>query len=134
MQKHTLIFIAVLAILFTIGCKKPVKKFSSTRINPASQNFTYLEKALKDAKIVALGESSHGFGSMHAFKGNIIKHMHKNMGYDLLVFEAGYADVGLSWLNADKGDTIQLMDGMLPPVPQRQINVCMVYRGPHLWL
>lgn len=116
MQKYTFIIIVLIAAISIVGCKKPIKKFSTTRIDPNSQNFTYLDKALKDVKILALGESSHSFGSMHRLKGNMIKHLHKNLGFDLLVFEAGFGDTGLAWHNSATGDTAQIMEGMLPEI------------------
>ena len=114
MQKHKMIFFILTITLVIFGCQKPVKKFNATQFDPSSKNFSFLDKALKDVKILALGESSHGFGSLHTLKVEMVKYLHENSGYDLLILEAGYADIGISWYNHDKSDSTQMINSMMP--------------------
>jgi erythromycin esterase-like protein len=110
MQKLVYILLASIFIIIT-SCQKPVKKFKSSQFDPSARNYSFLNEALKDVKILALGESSHGFGSMHSLKGDLIKHLHENLGFDLLLIEAGYADVALTRFNVDLATPKILMNG-----------------------
>ena len=109
MQKHVSI-ILILALAILAGCQKPKKKFSTSLYNPASTGFAFLNEPLKDVRVLALGESSHGFGSMHALKANLVKYLHQELGYDVLVMEAGYGDLRLAWHNIDKSTPTQLIN------------------------
>jgi erythromycin esterase len=113
MQKHTIILIALIGILLS-SCQKPIKKFNTSQFDPSSENFSFLNNTLKDVKIVAIGESSHGFGSMHTLKGNLVKHLHENLGFDLLLMEAGYADIALSLTHLDEATSQVLLNATLP--------------------
>ncbi|MDF1696849.1 MAG: erythromycin esterase family protein [Saprospiraceae bacterium] len=113
MQKHTFLFI-VFILVGLFSCQKPAKKFSASQFDPNSKRFEFLRDAVKDAKVLALGESSHGFGSMHTLKSNLVQYLHKDLGYEVLVMEAGYGDVGLSWYNIDKSTDKQLINSTIP--------------------
>lgn len=107
MPKYVYIFLVV--ILF-FSCQKPTKKFAVSQFDPTSKNFSFLKEALKDVRVLSIGESSHGFGTMHGLKADLVKYLHKEMGFDVLVMEAGYADVGISWFNIDKSSPTQLIN------------------------
>lgn len=108
-QKHLyLVFIAILVVM--AGCQKPKKKFSVSQYDPTSDKFAFLKEPLKDVRILALGESSHGFGSMHSLKANLVEYLHKEMGYDVLVMEASYGDVGLAGYNIADSNPKQLIN------------------------
>lgn len=109
MQKHTYIFIFLIVALL-VNCQKPKKKFSVSQYDPTSKSFAFLKESIKDVRILALGESSHGFGTMHTMKANLVKYLHEQLGYDVLVMEAGYGDIGLSWYNSDKSSATQLIN------------------------
>ncbi|MEM9545249.1 MAG: erythromycin esterase family protein [Bacteroidota bacterium] len=103
-------------VLFTLlmllaGCQKPQKKFTASQFDPASKSFAFLKEPLKDIRIIALGESSHGFGSMHTLKGNLVKYLHQELDYDVLVMEAGYGDVSIAWYNRELSSAKQLLNG-----------------------
>ena len=109
MQKHINILLIVL-LVFLVGCQKPKKKLVVSQYDPTALKFSFLNEALKDTRILALGESSHGFGSMHSMKANLVKYLHQDLGFDVLVIEAGYGDVGLCWHHADKLKTEQIIN------------------------
>lgn len=61
-------------------------------IDPANTDFADLQplKALiGDARVVVLGEQSHQEGPVFLAKSRLIKFLHQEMGFDVLVFESG---------------------------------------------
>ena len=113
MQKYIIIFLALIVILIS-SCQKPAKKFNASQFDPSSKSFSFLNEALKDVKILAIGESSHGFGSMHTLKSDLVKHLHEKLDFDVLVMEAGYADVALTWYNIKESTPTQLINSTIP--------------------
>ncbi|MGH9894114.1 MAG: erythromycin esterase family protein, partial [bacterium] len=61
-------------------------------IDPADEDFKDLEpliKAIGSARVVQLGEPSHGAGSSFAAKARLIKFLHRRMGFDVVAWESG---------------------------------------------
>ena len=68
-------------------------------VDVADENFGDLEplaKAIGSAQVIALGEPGHGAGTSFAAKVRLIEFLHQRMGFDVLVWESGMYDVGLS--------------------------------------
>jgi len=108
-KRYVNIFLIAL-VVFLVGCQKPKKKLTVSQYDPASRSFAFLKEPLKDARIVAIGESSHGFGSMHSLKANLVKYLHEELDYDVLIMEAGYGDVSLAWHNVGDSKPQQLIN------------------------
>jgi erythromycin esterase len=69
-------------------------------INPADEDFADLEpfrKVIGDARIVQLGEQSHGDGATFHAKARLIKFLHQKLGFDVLAFESGLYDCRKAW-------------------------------------
>jgi len=65
-------------------------------IDPVDDDYADLEglaEAIGDARIVQLGESSHGAGATFTAKVRLIEFLHRRMGFDVLVWESGMFDV-----------------------------------------
>jgi len=110
MMKKYIFSSLVIALIGLVSCQKPKKKLTVSRYDPASSQFAFLKEPLQDVKILALGESSHGFGSMHALKANLVKYLHEEMDFDVLILEAGYADVGIVWANIEESEPKQIIN------------------------
>lgn len=68
-------------------------------IDPKDEDFSDLEpliSAIGSARVVQLGEPSHGAGAAFAAKSRIIKFLHQRMGFDIIAWESGLYDVRLT--------------------------------------
>jgi erythromycin esterase len=76
-------------------------------VDPKDQDFSDLaplKKAIGDARIVMLGESTHGEGGTALGKARMVEFLHQKMGFDVLVFEGGLYDMTKVWDSIKKGD------------------------------
>lgn len=75
-------------------------------IDPADTDFSDLQslkQMIGDARIVQLGEQSHGDGACFQTKIRLIKFLHQEMGYDVLAFESGIYDCRRAWQAFQQG-------------------------------
>jgi hypothetical protein len=69
-------------------------------VDPADEDFRDLEplkKMIGDARIVMLGEISHGDGTTMLAKSRLVRFLHQQMDFDVLVFESGLYDTSTAW-------------------------------------
>lgn len=93
----------ILVSLAAIGCGPAEQRVTWLRehavrvrsIDPADEDFADLEplgEAIGDARVVLLGEASHGEGATSLAKGRLLRFLHQRKGFDVLALEAGFHD------------------------------------------
>lgn len=118
--KTTLILIFIFGLF---GCKTRDKSSMNISTNSTVNsneliasnelNFEILEEWVKDKSIVAIGESSHGIGEFYSLKSEMVKFLHKELGYEVLLIEGGLADLGLAAMDMKNLDALELRDKTL---------------------
>ncbi|MEZ4859187.1 MAG: erythromycin esterase family protein [Flavobacteriaceae bacterium] len=96
MNKIILFFVS----LAFCSCNAQVKFNSNIEFTSDLENFenlSGLKKTLKNVEIVALGENTHGLGEVFEAKAELVKFLHQELKYDLVLFESGYGDAALAW-------------------------------------
>lgn len=76
-------------------------------VDPADEDFRDLQplkKAIGDAQIVMLGEITHLDGTTFLAKSRLIKFLHQQMNFDVLVFESGFYDMSKAWESIREGE------------------------------
>ena len=85
--------------------------------DPADDDFADLQplkKLWKNARIIQLGEETHGDGACFLAKTRLIKFLHQEMGFDVLAFESGLYDCAKAWeaLRAPPGGKADPVEAM----------------------
>ena len=106
----TLLVLSVLCIVFNhhtviIDKEKKVSTIKShintiRSISPKDTTFTdliFLKDLLKDKSIVMLGEATHIDGATFLGKSRLIKFLHKELGFDVIIYETGLYDTYNLW-------------------------------------
>ncbi len=116
-----LVIVAIGAVCLTNGCKRSTggDEAISTEArwlrdhavdirttDPGDTGFDDLmplKQAIGDARVVLLGEASHGDGTTFYAKTRLIKFLHREMGFDVLVFESSFYECHKAWLELTAG-------------------------------
>jgi erythromycin esterase len=110
------IFNALLSMalcVLIISCNTS-NQYQENTYDAENPDFSFLKEVLKSKRIVALGESSPGFGDLQLLKGKMVKYLHDELGYEVLLMEAGYGDAKLSWEMVESAeDGNQIKDNSL---------------------
>jgi erythromycin esterase len=65
------------------------------------ETLSELKKKLKDVEIIALGENTQGLGEVFKAKTELVKFLHQELGFNVVIFESGYGDAALAWEKLD---------------------------------
>ena len=66
-------------------------------------------KKIENVRILALGEQTHGAGSVFSLKTDLIKYLHQNHDFDLFILESGMYDVREIMQQAKTGQSIKAL-------------------------
>lgn len=80
-----------------------------TKGNLSTKDLAAFAKKIDKVKILALGEQTHGAGSVFTLKTDLIKYLHQNHGFDLLILESGMYDVNEIVNNTNNGQSIKAL-------------------------
>lgn len=74
----------------------PLQYHSVRNINPTDSTFTDLEfltKEIGDARVIFLGEPTHGEGNVSEAKARLIRFLHQRLGFATMAFESGFYEM-----------------------------------------
>ncbi len=85
----------------------------SIQVNKEYQNgnWTPVLNAVKDKRLVLLGEFNHGSKEVFSTRNELIKELYENLGFDLILFESGIGEVGVINLNQNVSEKSNLTQG-----------------------
>ena len=96
-------------------------------VDPADEDFRDLQplkKVIGDAQIVMLGEITHFDGKTFLAKSRLVKFLHQQMNFDVLVFESGFYDMSKAWESIRQGqDPVAAVQHEMPPTWARSPQV-----------
>jgi erythromycin esterase len=93
----------ILVFLF-IACEAQKLPYSSIEFTSDLKDFkelTTFREILKDVEIIAIGENTHGLGQVFQAKADLVKFLHQELGFNLILFESGFGDGALAWEQFD---------------------------------
>jgi erythromycin esterase len=104
--------ILIIIILFlSTSCKAQTLLYPKIEFTSDLRDFnnlSALREILKDVEIIALGENTHGLGEVFRVKSDLVKFLHKELGFNLILFESGFGDGALAWEQFDSLSTKDL--------------------------
>lgn len=71
------------------------------------ENISGLKQSLKGVEIIALGENTHGLGEVFKVKTELVKFLHQELGFNLVLFESGFGDGALAMEKFDSLTSIE---------------------------
>ena len=102
--------------------------------NQNFEGYESLKAILKDVEIVALGEQTHYDGTTTETKVKLIQYLHREMGFDILVYESGFYDCNKAWDQIQEGADIGVILGKSLPntwAVTRQVDPLISYIATH---
>ena len=70
---------------------------SASPQHPDDSDLKPFADAIGYARIVALGEQTHGGREEYLLKTRLLKFLHEKMGFDVLLLESGFYDMAVSY-------------------------------------
>ena len=111
MKRYAIFLLFVLGAAVVNAQPADVKKavVAVRSIDPNDTDFvdlTGMRTAVGDARIVLLGEQTHGEATTFQAKIRLVKWLHEKMGFDVLAFESGFYDCARIWENVKAGGRV----------------------------
>lgn len=94
-----------------------VKVASIDPLHDSFDDLRPLAAALDDARVVQLGEQSHGDGAVLLAKTRLVRFLHEELEFDVLAFESGFYDCSVAWRELQQGgDPVEALEYGLFPI------------------
>lgn len=106
--------LAVAVLVGMTGCQRghPVQTLDLAG-GEAELALPELAEALDGVRIVLLGENGHGVGEFTRAKVRLIEWLHREHGFDLVVFESGLFECGRAWERVRELEPAEALRGCL---------------------
>lgn len=125
----SLLLAMALSSCSTTGAQLPAMKeapaaesafFPLRTIDPADEDFRdlqFLRGMIGSASIVMLGEPHHGAGTSVAARARLVKFLHRELGFDALIFEAPFFTCSYAWRKTQEGEgSLSLLQEAVLPI------------------
>ncbi len=82
------------ALLFLLDCQSTqlLPVYSIAADQETAPDFSVFKQLLKNKRVVMLGEFCHGAKEINQLRRDLIQYLHKDLGYELLLFESGIGE------------------------------------------
>lgn len=89
-MKELFLLLSILTFTLNTHAQSNVKEIKSIDPNNTNfEDFSFLSEILKGNKILGLGEQSHMDGATNDARVRLIKYLHEELGYNVIMFESG---------------------------------------------
>ena len=119
MKPFSIFLLATFSLILLACQSEPARTYDPTKLlalkhalvpvrslDSADENFADLQPLKtkwQSARIILLGEATHGDGASFAAKARLIKFLHHEMGFEVLAFESGLYDCEKAWSLMQRG-------------------------------
>ncbi|HMJ46429.1 MAG TPA: erythromycin esterase family protein [Ferruginibacter sp.] len=96
--------------------KQNIVSFSLDSAKDGDKEFEKLKKSIGNARIVLLGEQSHGDGTTFETKVKLVRFLHQKMGFTVLAFESNQYNAERAWQDVfeNKSPMTALQNSIFP--------------------